>query len=101
MGSHDPPEERNRARVRHHGRGLVVGMPTGTREGVVDSWIDVDLGRSIAGERRLYLLARRLGRELVFGREVQHQRAFYARHKVEHLLDADTVVADRAIDAAM
>ena len=99
--THDAAEERDRARMRHKCRWLVVGVSAGPREGVIDTRIDMDLDVLVAGEGGPNLLAGRFGHELVVGGEMQHQRAFYLRHEVQRFFDPDTVVADRAVDPDM
>ena len=85
--------------MRHHRRGLVVVIATLAREAMIGTGIDIDLDIAPpleASADRLHHLGRR---ELVERAHVEHHRALRRGGLVKPLLDADTVIGDRAVDA--
>ncbi len=84
--------------MRHQGRGLVEASPFGRRERMVAAWIQITFDVGAFGKCGLDLFAGFRRREFVELGEMKHHRALDLSGLADIGLDADAVIADRAID---
>src|SRR5205807_2625591 len=90
-------EELDGSQVRKLRRLRVVVLAAHAREGVILFGVVVERDERVRVERRVNFRLRFRGAELVSARDVQHERRAYVRRLVERGVNADAVVADRAV----
>src|SRR5580692_10899802 len=84
--------------MRHQGRRLVEAGPLGCGESMVATRIKVKLDVRPLGESSLDLLPGLQRRKTIEFGEVEHHRALDLRGLAQIGLDADAIIANRAID---
>src|SRR5271156_249712 len=97
MRTHYFTEQRDRARMRHQGRGLVEAGAFRRSKGVIAAGIEIELDLGAPLESALDLLARLGRRVLVELGEMKDHRHLDIAGFGNIGLDADTVIADGAI----